>query len=120
MLTIWLKRLHPFIASKNYFVFLETLFVHIQGVPDNLFPALAKDSFITCHLGAASKKVVLLGCAHHKVATPPPPPVVVKVPLFFVENFFMLKSPETEKKLSDLKVKFPPPPPHLNYAKYDI
>ena len=39
------------------------------------------------------KKLVLLGGAHHKVATPPSPPVVVKVPIFFVENFFMLRIP---------------------------
>ena len=49
-----------------------------------------------CILGAASKKVVLLGGAHHKVAHPPPSPVVVKVPLF-LGDFFCLESPDTEK-----------------------
>ena len=45
------------------------------------------------------KKLVLLGGAHHKVATPPPPPVVVKVPIFFVENFFLLRIPWNGKKI---------------------
>ena len=57
------------------------------------------------------KKLVLLGGPNHKVATPPPLPVVVEVQVFFVEKFFFAYNPlKRKKKLSDLKVKFLPPP----------
>ena len=58
------------------------------------------------------KKLVLLGGRDQKMATtPPPPPVMVKVQVFFVEKFFFAYNPlKRKKKLSDLKVKFLPPP----------
>ena len=61
-----------------------------------------------------------MGGRDQKMATPPPPPVMVKVQVFFVEKFFFAYNPlKRKKKLSDLKVKFlPPPPPNLNYAKF--
>ena len=68
------------------------------------------DSSLGLLRGGVKKKLVLLGGAHHKVAPPPPSPSCGEGTNFFGRKFFFcLESPETEKKLSDLKVKFLPP-----------
>ena len=52
-----------------------------------------------------------MGGRDQKMATPPPSPSYGQSTSFFCRKiFFCLQSPETEKKLSDLKVKFLPPP----------
>ena len=60
--------------------------------------------------GGVKKKMVLLGGAHHKVATPLPQ-LWWKYQFFLSKIFFLLRIPWNGKKLSDLKVKFPPPLP---------
>ena len=93
--------------SENFKIF-RTLAFNEHPVPLNLCEIFVNSvkidrslALLLCEkvtLGAAYKKVVLLGGAHNKVAYPPPPPrVVVKVPLFCGKVFVCLESPETEK-----------------------
>ena len=62
--------------------------------------------------GGVKKKTCTFGWSRPQNGGPPPSPSSGQSTSFFCRKIFLcLQSPETEKKLSDLKVKFLPPPP---------